>query len=310
MPLLNAMPHLPDALHSLSRQNVAALEVIAVDAGSTDGTRERLREYDGLESFGKFVVLDAPSTSQTEALNFGFSKATGEMQGWLNGDDYLTDGALDWVVRWFDKHPEAALLYGDSMAINEKGRAFGVRSNVRPGQYQQLLHGDFIVQPSCFWRRSVFDEVGPLDESLHYVFDYAYFLDVAKRFELHYEPVIFSFERLRGGAKTAQGGEPRSLELLSVMNNNGRDRVPMAFQPEVSAVHAYQALRRLGSGDREMALADLRSSFSDGRPVFFMLAHLIASVVGGPNGTAQARLASNWLRTRSKKREANWPLSQ
>lgn len=310
MPLLDAMPYLHDALASISEQNVLGLEVIAIDGGSTDGTRELLQEHTRSESTGSFIVVDAPGLSQTAALNLGFSRASGEIFGWLNGDDLLAEGALAWVVGWFEENPDAGLVYGDSMAINEKGRAFGIRSNVRGGQYQQLLHGDFIVQPSCFWRSSVFKEVGPLDESLHYAFDYAYFLDVAKHRDLHFEPIILSFERLRGGAKTAQGGELRAAELLAVMSKHGRDRVPMAFQPEVSALQAHQALRAFGSGDRREALTALRSSFAEGRPLFYMLAHLVASIAGGPSGTAQARLASNWIRARSANRPTDWPSSR
>ena len=303
MPLLNAMPYLTSALRCLEHQNLSNFEVIAVDAGSTDGTREALVQS------GFVKVIDAPGTSQTEALNLGFSMASGEVLGWLNGDDFLSEGALGWVAGWFADRPDAKLLYGDAMAIDASGRRFGLRSNVRDGQYQQLLHGDFIVQPSAFWRREVFEEVGPLDESLHYTFDYAFFLEVARRFELHYEPVVLSFERLRGGAKTAKGGEDRAAELLTVMEHNDRSQVPMAFQPEVSAVHAHASLRMLRSGDRSQGLDSLKDAMKVGRPRSFTVVHLIAALVGGPSGTANARLVSNWLRSSARRRTPVWPCS-
>ncbi len=301
MPLLNAMPYLPDALTSIRKQQACQLEVIAVDAGSTDGTREELEAFDGLR------IIEAPGSTQTEALNLGFSLATGDLLGWLNGDDYLADGALNWVASWFSKRPEAKLLYGDAMAINAGGRPFGLRSNVREGQYQQLLHGDFIVQPSAFWTRDVYESIGSLDEELQYTFDYDFFLAVARQWPLNYEPVVFSFERLRGGSKTTQGGSQRADELLVVMGKHDRTSVPMAFKPEVSAVHASSALRMFRTDDKRQALKRLRSELVEGRPLIFTLIHLAAGLAGGPRGTAKARLISNWLRTRYRRRKPVWP---
>lgn len=301
MPLLNAMPYLDDALTSLSAQGVDGLEIIAVDAGSTDGTLERLRQQSAIR------IVEAKDTSQTEALNLGFAQAKGDVHGWLNGDDFLADGALSWVADWFQQHADAKFLYGDSIAINESGRRFGLRSNVQAGQYELLLHGDFIVQPSAFWRAEVFETLGPLDESLHYAFDYAFFLEVSRRWQLHYEEVALSFERLHAGAKTAKGGQARADELLTVMESHGRSAVPMAFQPEVSAVHARLGLQHLMAGEREVGIVKLKQAAAEGRPLHFTLAHLVATLVAGPRGTAEARLLSNWLRTTYRRRPTVWP---
>ena len=301
MPLLNAMPYLHEALDSLERQGLSGFEVIAVDAGSTDGTRQALELVDFVK------VVDAPGKSQTEALNLGFAMTSGEILCWLNGDDFLSDGTLGFVVDWFASNPDAQLLYGDSIAINETGRRYGLRSNVREGQYSQLLHGDFIVQPSAFWTREVFDGVGQLDESLHFIFDYAFFLEVARRHELHYEPLVFSFERLRGGAKTAQGGVPRAAELLEVMKAHGESRVPMAFRPEVSAVRALEGIHELRSRDFVDGRALLREAVVEGRPRKFAFAHFVAMLLAGPKGTAEARLASNLLRSKAARRSPIWP---
>ena len=303
MPLLDAMPYLDDALTSLAAQKVDGLEVIAVDAGSTDGTLELLRAHPMVR------IIEAQDSSQTEALNLGFAEATGEVHGWLNGDDFLTDGALPFVASWFHQHPDAKFLYGDAIAINEGGRRFGLRSNVQDGQYELLLHGDFIVQPSAFWRGDIFKTLGPLDESLHYAFDYAFFLEVSRQWELHYEEVVLSFERLHAGAKTAQGGQARADELLTVMEAHGKAGVPMAFQPEVSAVHARLGLQHLKDGERDAAIAKLKQAASEGRPLHFTLAHLVAALVAGPRGTAEARLLSNWLRTTYRRRPTVWPKS-
>lgn len=303
MPLLNAQPYLGHALASFAEQGDARFEVIAVDGGSTDGTRELIGEN------GYVRVIDAPGLSQTEALNLGFAEARGSIFGWLNGDDLLAPGALGWVIDWFDRHPDAALVYGDSLAINERGRSYGVRANVKAGQYDQLVHGDFIVQPSAFWRREIHERHGPLDDTLDYIFDYAFFLDVAREHELHYEPVVLSLERLRGGAKTASGGTERADEFVRLMERHTGPEVPAAFRPEVGAVHAANGFRRLRRGEVRAAVALFREANREGRPRGLTAAHLVASLVAGGRGTAEARLISNWLRVRTgrSRRSPVWP---
>jgi len=301
MPLLDAHPYISEALASLRFQGDVAFEVIAIDSGSTDGTREALAACPHVRT------IDAPGLSQTAAINRGFAEARGELLGWLNGDDVLAPGALPFVVDWFAHNEGADFLYGDSIAINQKGRRYGVRSNVQRGQYEQLLHGDFIVQPSAFWRREVFDQFGPLDESLHFAFDYSFFLEVASKMDLHYEPIVLSFERLHGGQKTSRGGEDRADELRCVMEGHIGRQVPAAFLPEVGAVDALAGLRRLRSGEYVEARELLGRAMNDGRPRHFALAHLIAMVLGGPRGTAEARLLSNWVRSKAARRDPVWP---
>ncbi len=302
MPLLNAEPYIGHALASLAEQGDVDMEIIAVDSGSTDGTRELLNEN------GYVRVIDAPGLSQTAALNLGFAEATGDVFGWLNGDDILAPWALPHVLRFFGANPEASFFYGDSLAINEKGRRFGLRSNVKAGQYGELVHGDFIVQPSAFWRREIHERYAPLDESLHYTFDYAFFLDIARENELHYEPIVLSLERLRGGAKTASGGTERSEEFVRVMSKHTGADIPMAFRPEVGSVHAINALKNL-KGRRFGTAAELaKEAKRVGKPRAFTAAHTVASLAAGPDGTAQARLVSNFLRSRVKnQRTPVWP---
>ncbi len=302
MPLLDAMPWVGHALSSLSDQRDASMEVIAVDGGSTDGTRELVAAN------GHVRMVDAPGLSQTAALNLGFSQARGEIFGWLNGDDILAPGAIPWVLDWFASRPDAGFLYGDSMAINESGRQFGLRSNVKAGQYDDLVKGDFIVQPSAFWRRSVHEAHGPLDETLHYTFDYAFFLDIARDTELHYEPVIFSLERLRGGAKTAQGGSERAEEFVRVMEPHIGAVVPEAFRPEVAAVHAVSGLKRLKRREIRIATKLFRHAVREAKPRSRALAHVVAGLGWGPSGTANARLLSNAVQNRrAGRREKRWP---
>lgn len=290
VPTLNAQEHLVEALDSIAAQNVE-LEVIAVDGGSTDRTLDILASYDFVET----VV--APGESQTAAVNCGFGRATGDILCWLNADDVLTPGSLEFVTSFFGRNPDEDFLYGDSLAIDGAGRAFGLRCNVRDGQFDELLDADFIVQPSAFWTRRIWESAGPLREDFHYVFDYDFFLRAAASTELNYEPIVFSLERVHAAAKTSQGGSARAEEFIRMIRQHGRNEIPLAFRPEVAATHLTNGLKNVKSRDWEKARLLFGEAFRTGRPRMRTMAHFIVGLLGGSVGVSYARLVANWGRS-------------
>ena len=84
----NQRTFLREAIDSVLQQDHPDLEYIVVDPGSTDGSREFIRSY------GEQVaqVVFEPDQGAADGLNKGFSRATGEVFGFLNADDYLLPG--------------------------------------------------------------------------------------------------------------------------------------------------------------------------------------------------------------------------
>ncbi|MFC2023596.1 glycosyltransferase, partial [Chloroflexota bacterium] len=112
------------------------------------------------------------------AINKGFKRATGEVVAWLNSDDVYHPGALQANARYSVKLPETDMLYGDLRLMDHRGRSSRV---VSAPQFDpvQLVVSNYILQPSVFIRRRVFDRIGYLDASLHYIMDYDYWLRAA-----------------------------------------------------------------------------------------------------------------------------------
>lgn len=121
-PVLNGMPWLAETMDSVARQTPdVEVEHIVFDSGSTDGSREWLRDHAGKHVKLKFE----PDQGQTDALIKGFAAASGDIFGWLNADDILEPGALRRLAAEFEARPDAALVSGSALLIGPTGAIVG-----------------------------------------------------------------------------------------------------------------------------------------------------------------------------------------
>jgi glycosyltransferase involved in cell wall biosynthesis len=171
-PSYNQARFIEDTLRSVVSQAYPRTEHIVVDGGSTDGSVDIIRRYaPHLRSW-----VSEPDRGQSHAINKGLAQAQGEILTWLNSDDTYLPGALDEVGRFFAGHPDVDLVYGDYVYTDVDGRPMRRRHVFDTIGYESLLYHDYLGQPAVFFRRSLFEKVGPLDESLHYCMDWDLFL--------------------------------------------------------------------------------------------------------------------------------------
>ena len=119
MPSFQQAPFLEEAVRSVLDQKFSGVELLIMDPGSTDGSRELLLSLQ--EDYGERLVMHfEPDQGQSDAVNRGLSQARGQILGWLNSDDCLRPGALAKVAGWLDS-PQPRWLYGRAGMIDEKG---------------------------------------------------------------------------------------------------------------------------------------------------------------------------------------------
>ncbi len=206
-PSLNQGRYLSDALDSVISQTYRAVEHIVVEGGSTDESRAVLERYADWSHIR--VIEDVPARGQSAALNVGFGAASGEIIGWLNADDRYCDGAFATAVEAL-VDGEAGLVYGDWQIIDETGVV--ITSNAAGAfNRRELLNGisATIAQPTVFFRRELFDRVGYLDENLHYVMDFDFWLRAAEVTEFRYVERTLAQFRHHADSKTVS--QPRSF---------------------------------------------------------------------------------------------------
>lgn len=198
-PSFNQGRFITETIQSVLSQHYQHVEYIVVDGGSRDGTVDVLRRYGD-----RLRWLSEPDRGQSHALNKGWRMARGEILGWLNSDDTYRSGAVQAIVEAFLLHPEVGGIYGDCDYMSATG-AFLEKYETGPFDYETFLRTSRspIPQPSMFIRRSVYEQIGPVDESLRLVMDWEYWLRVGMHYPILYLPQTLATYRVHGSSKSA-----------------------------------------------------------------------------------------------------------
>ncbi len=175
-PSLNQGKFIRETIESVLAQGYPALEYVVQDGGSTDGTLAILDSY-----AGRVPSVSEKDAGQADAINRGLSRATGEVLGYLNSDDVLEPGALAAVGEAFASDLDLLFVWGRARYVDEAGAVVSPYL-VRPDAFERLADACFIAQPAAFFRRRVWQEIGPFDASLHHTMDYDYWLRIAARY--------------------------------------------------------------------------------------------------------------------------------
>jgi glycosyltransferase involved in cell wall biosynthesis len=224
-PSLNQGRFIEDTIRSVVGQDYPRIEYLVVDGGSSDGTLAILGQFDGALRW-----ISEPDHGQGAAINKGFRLASGEILGWLNSDDTYEARAISAAVEHLRSHPADAMVYGDATHVDASGQEIGPCSFVGPADLERLIHeSDYIVQPAAFFRRSAFEAVGGLDESLNWGMDYDLWLKIARRFPICYIPRKLARYRQTGLNKTTLGRFDRFEEIERIGRRHGAGGLPAAF---------------------------------------------------------------------------------
>ncbi len=200
IPSYKQAAYLEKTITSLLSQDYPALELIVVDGGSDDGSKEIIEKY---SAHIKWWCSEQDS-GQTNALNRGFAQSSGEIMAWLNSDDMLMPETLNRVAAYFAHYQNVDAVYGHRILIDEEDRDIG-RWIVPKHDDKVMTWADFIPQETLFWRRSLWQKAGKkLDESFKFAMDWDLLLrfrDAGARFVRL--PYFLGLFRVHAGQKTS-----------------------------------------------------------------------------------------------------------
>jgi len=238
-PSYNQGHFLEETIRSVLLQGYPNLEYFIMDGGSTDDSVAIIRKYEPWLT----GWVSGKDGGQSDAINKGWERTSGEVLGWLNSDDWYVPGALLGVGRKFATKADCKWLVCsvDNYWANgklQKRTTAGFESVVATlGRQDYRLH-----QPGMFWRREVYERVGGLDRSLHYSFDHEYWI----RFLMEgYRPicvdeVVVNF-RLHEQSKTQSNLRKAQVEDRVVLSRC-HDRLTRAEIAEVAGLlDVYEA---------------------------------------------------------------------
>ncbi len=251
-PSYNQAQFLEETIQSVLSQAYPRLEYIIMDGGSTDGSREIIQKYTDQLAYW----VSEPDSGQVDALKRGFARATGDILAWLNSDDTYEPDALQTVAKTFQQNPEAHLVYGEGWYINAQSARIRPCKFVRHTfNHRYLYNKDPILQQATFWRRELWDKVGPLNETYNWVFDWEWFIRAHQCTAFHYLPHFLASYRVHAAAKTRSTDIQRRREQARLTCTYGGWWHPNALtqatriwthQTQKTPFHPFaQLLRRL-----------------------------------------------------------------
>jgi glycosyltransferase involved in cell wall biosynthesis len=208
-PSFNQARYIEATIRSVLAQDYPQIEYIVIDGGSTDGTLDIIKKYAGRIS----AWVSEPDKGQTDAINKGFARATGDILAWINSDDTYAPGAVAAAVGYLQEHPEVGLV--------EHGRVIG-RFNATQTDGRLLRRGYVhIPQQASFFRADLWRQVGPLDPSFYFAMDYDLWTRLSARSQLKYVPQTWANFRLHTSGKTIVADDRCWPEMIRVHYRDG-----------------------------------------------------------------------------------------
>ncbi|MBL0742447.1 glycosyltransferase family 2 protein [Chryseolinea lacunae] len=237
-PSFNQAQYIEQTIDSVLSQGYPNLEYVVVDGGSKDGSVEIIKKYE--KHFAYWV--SESDRGQSHAINKGLARVCGDVVNWLNSDDYLEPGALKTLGEKFTD-PSVNVVVGRSNIVQD-GKLIRTTSgtDVYANNVAKTVGMARIDQPETFFRRSVYETLGFLDERLHYVMDKEFWMRFLLRYGLDGVvkiPDLLANFRWHDQSKTQSQSEKFDIESsqltyqLAVQNN---DRHFMSVMPALLSI--------------------------------------------------------------------------
>lgn len=204
IPSFNQGEFIEETIKSVLNQTYKNIQLIIVDGNSIDDTKNILEKYMNKDNIEIIIEND---NGQSDAINKGFKKATGELVGWINSDDILLENTVQTVVNNYLNNKEVSIIYGDIILIDTYGNEIGeLISNEISYEYLLNINPD-VTQPGSFYKTDIINKVNYLDEKIHYTMDYDLWLRLLKERpeNIRLNQKLAKF-RIHNNSKTSGGG--------------------------------------------------------------------------------------------------------
>ena len=193
IPCYNQGEYLFAALASIWKQTYPAMEVIVVDDGSTDTTKEVATAQPAV----KYIYQSNQGPSM--ARNTGVAQSSGDYVVFLDADDWLLPDALHTNVAYLSQHPEAAFVSGGHRKVYvATGATEEHAQEVSGDHYFHLLHGNYIgMLGTVMFQRWIFNSLA-YDPQLRGSEDYDLYLRIARTHPVVHHTHLIAAYRIHG----------------------------------------------------------------------------------------------------------------
>lgn len=241
IPNYNHAQYVGEAIQSVLDQSYRNFEIIVVDDGSTDNSREVI------ESFGNSIrVIYQQNQGLSAARNNGIGVAKGAFIGVLDADDMYERDFLSTLVAVLDSNPDAGAVYCGYQFVDHKNYPLPqVEARQIPsGQvFQSLADGNFLVPESILVRRYCYENLGPFDETLRACEDWDMWLSISRKYRIVGTNKVLTRHRILPGSMSTDPNRMFNNRLAVVRKHFGPEPSKSGFSTLVHRVYgrAYLA---------------------------------------------------------------------
>jgi glycosyltransferase involved in cell wall biosynthesis len=273
-PSFNSEKYIAETIECvLSQKGDFEIEYIIVDNCSDDNTVDIIKKYDNLLRTKNYDIkcnamtlkyISEPDNGMYEALNKGFSLATGDIYAWINANDIYLPGAFAIVVKTFVKYTQIVWLKGITSYINENSTSYKAgkcllyeQRWIQKGVYGRDAY--FIQQDSVFWRADLWRRAGSFSPGLKLAGDYFLwkaFSQTAVLYSLN--AYVSCFRKVDGQLSQNVEAYRRECKEITGSDNYSERKIEYYFHyepliPDVLRPFIY----RLMFGDQNLHLVEL-----------------------------------------------------
>lgn len=197
----NHIRYLPECWQGIRAQTFRDFEVIAIDDGSTDGTREWLKA----NAKDAKLLFNENNLGTYASLNRGLEEAKGDFIAILNDDDLWAPKKLEAQLALFERHPKVGLVHTDGGFIDGEGKplagsplGFEFPRTETGNAIIPLLYANKIIASAALVRKSCFDEVGSFNPEYFGSGDWEMWLRIVEKWDIGYVDEKQTFYRVHG----------------------------------------------------------------------------------------------------------------
>ncbi|MEI7784009.1 MAG: glycosyltransferase family 2 protein [Betaproteobacteria bacterium] len=252
-PSYNQAEYLERTIRSVLDQEYPHIEYIIIDGGSTDGSVELIKRYESRLAYW----VSEKDRGQAHAINKGLQLATGDWVAWQNSDDTYYPGVFSHMASVAHSNNAAQLIIGNMNLVDQHDQLLREMKYVKPSYKSLLAEGMVLTNQAAFCKRSLHQEIGPLNETLECGFDYEWFLRLlAHTHQTQHVNAAWGALRLHSETKTSHLQSVFDLEYRQILAG----REPSIWDKR------YHQLRRmclmLGQGELRYVLRGLVTRMS------------------------------------------------
>jgi len=196
IPTYNSAQFIAEALESVFVQTYKDYEVIVVDDGSTDNTKEVLKPY-----MSKIRYIYKENGGAASARNVGIKNARGEYIAFLDSDDLWLPEKLEKQVKYFEEHLQVDMVFADCVRFGEEvlNTRNGTRQLVSDDMFVNIWWYNIVPTSTVIVRKSCFEKVGLFDEAreIETAEDAEMWLRIAREYKVGYLKEVVTKYRVR-----------------------------------------------------------------------------------------------------------------